>query len=346
METLSTILRTSCVCFLLLFAGLAFRDGWKHPSIRFTILGALSVAVLFIQSQAFPLWIALPLRLMDACNIAFVWWACLALLEEDFELHPLHWIGFAAYGAGTIPYRLARFGFIAPPPDWFDISVDIVTFALVAHLVWKAAQGYREDLIDKRRGLRIFFIFGCALAIAVAIFGENILQDMGIGQHSLTLTAAVTLPIAIALNVWVLRLHTEILLFQPVASSPPLQPSIRPQDAATHARLIEIMEAERGWAEPGLTIGGLAEKVGAPEHQLRALINRGLGHRNFASFLNSYRLAYAKSILSDPEQARLPVLTIAMDAGFGSLAPFNRAFKAAENITPTEFRARALADQN
>jgi len=346
METLALILRTSCVSFLLLFVGLAIRDGWKHPSIRFTILGAITVAVLFIQSRAFPMWIALPLRLVDACNIAFIWWACLALLEEDFELRPLHWIGLVAYGAGTIPYRFARFGFIDQPSGWFEISVDIVTLMLVAHLIWKAAEGYREDLIEKRRGLRIFFILGCALAISIAIFGENVLQNMGIGEHSLTLTAVVTLPIAIALNVWVLRLHTQTLLFQPVAPAKESRPTVRPQDAATHTRLVEVMDTERAWAEPGLTIGALADKIATPEHQLRALINKGLGHRNFTSFLNSYRLAYAKSVLSDPEQARLPVLTIAMDAGFGSLAPFNRAFKTAEGMTPTEFRAQTFADQS
>jgi AraC-like DNA-binding protein len=40
----------------------------------------------------------------------------------------------------------------------------------------------------------------------------------------------------------------------------------------------------------------------------------------------------------------MPVLTIALDAGFQSIGPFNRAFKAATGVTPTEFRRQALAD--
>jgi len=36
-------------------------------------------------------------------------------------------------------------------------------------------------------------------------------------------------------------------------------------------------------------------------------------------------------------------LTIAMDSGFPSLDPFNRAFKADTGLTPTEFRRLALA---
>jgi AraC-like DNA-binding protein len=34
----------------------------------------------------------------------------------------------------------------------------------------------------------------------------------------------------------------------------------------------------------------------------------------------------------------VPNITIAMDAGFQSLGPFNRAFKALTGVTPTEYR--------
>ena len=37
------------------------------------------------------------------------------------------------------------------------------------------------------------------------------------------------------------------------------------------------------------------------------------------------------------------MLTIAMDTGFQSIGPFNRAFKAATDLTPTEFRRLAVA---
>ena len=39
---------------------------------------------------------------------------------------------------------------------------------------------------------------------------------------------------------------------------------------------------------------------------------------------------------------RVPILTIAMDAGFGSLAVFNRSFKARQGETPSAYRRRHL----
>jgi AraC-like DNA-binding protein len=75
-----------------------------------------------------------------------------------------------------------------------------------------------------------------------------------------------------------------------------------------------------------------------PEYRLRRLINQELGHRNFVDFVNRYRLAETKAALIDPAQEAVPILTIALDAGFQSIGPFNRAFKAHTGMTPSEYR--------
>ena len=103
------------------------------------------------------------------------------------------------------------------------------------------------------------------------------------------------------------------------------------------------MIAERAYRQEGLTSGALAAKLALPEYRLRQLINEGLGHRNFNAFLNHYRIAEAKAALVDTTQNDVPILTIAMDSGFQSVGPFNRAFKAATGQTPTEYRRAALA---
>ena len=61
------------------------------------------------------------------------------------------------------------------------------------------------------------------------------------------------------------------------------------------------------------------------------------------AYLNLQKIDEAKAALADSGQKDVPVLTIAMDAGFQSLGPFNRAFKADTGLTPSEFRRLALA---
>jgi AraC-like DNA-binding protein len=100
------------------------------------------------------------------------------------------------------------------------------------------------------------------------------------------------------------------------------------------------MEDEKVYRDPALTVGSLATRVGVPEYALRRLIHDHLGHRNFASFVNEYRLQEVRERLQDPSLARRPVLTLALEAGFGSIGPFNRLFKERFGITPTAFRAQ------
>jgi AraC-like DNA-binding protein len=102
--------------------------------------------------------------------------------------------------------------------------------------------------------------------------------------------------------------------------------------------LMRLMADERIYRHDNVTIGTLATRLGIPEYRLRRLINQRLGYRNFNVFLNEHRIAEAKAALADPSQAEVPVITIAMDAGFQSLGPFNRAFKATTGVTPTEYR--------
>ena len=102
--------------------------------------------------------------------------------------------------------------------------------------------------------------------------------------------------------------------------------------------LMGLMADDRIYRHEGITIGTLATRLAVPEYRLRRLINQQLGYRNFNVFLNNHRIEEAKAALADPSQAEVPVITIAMDAGFQSLGPFNRAFKATTGVTPTEFR--------
>jgi AraC-like DNA-binding protein len=98
------------------------------------------------------------------------------------------------------------------------------------------------------------------------------------------------------------------------------------------------------YREEGLSIAVLSGKLGIPEYRLRRLINQQLGHRNFSTFVNGYRLAEAMAALADPGQSEVPILTIALDTGFGSIGPFNRAYKAHVGLTPTEYRRQRLGE--
>src|SRR5262249_41862311 len=108
-------------------------------------------------------------------------------------------------------------------------------------------------------------------------------------------------------------------------------------------RLQGRLVRERLYARTALSLGALARLLDTQEHVLRRVINRGLGFRNFNDFLHAYRLPEAAQSLRDPAAARVPVLTIALESGYGSIGPFNRAFRSRFGMTPTQYRRGALA---
>jgi len=157
---------------------------------------------------------------------------------------------------------------------------------------------------------------------------------------NIIIIAVLTFGLAIPL----LRLDAE--LFGPetrgtLDDTPDTESSLSAAGSVLSKKLLDLMDGGY-YQETGLTIRMLAEKLDYPEHQLRRLINGHLGYRNFSAFLNHYRIDAAKAQLADPDRARTPVLTIALNLGYASLGPFNRAFKAATEMTPTDYRQKNI----
>jgi AraC-like DNA-binding protein len=212
---------------------------------------------------------------------------------------------------------------------------------LAALGIYTALDGRAADLVEARRRTRLVFACGVGACIAVTTLA---------GAVRLSAVPAVSVVLGLALTAALLRLRLEraaegATLAAPAASVPVMPAAVGGEEQALQAQLERAMTQERAYREGGLTVAALAQRLGVPEYRLRRLINQRLGHRNFVSFVNGYRLAEAMAALADAGQARVPVLTIALDAGFQSIGPFNRAFKAQTGETPSEFRARCLVRQ-
>ncbi|WP_374565025.1 helix-turn-helix domain-containing protein [Ideonella sp.] len=235
-----------------------------------------------------------------------------------------------------------------------------VPLVCVAWVVAAALAHWRDDLVERRRRLR-WFVVVAGSVYTLGMLGvrwaspQGVLSAAWAGVDSVWLLAIVA-----ALAASLLRLRPSELFASlapaprpttetppPAPSEPKPPPTVDPTEQADQAlaeALQTLMATERPHRSEGLTLATLAQRLGVPEYRLRRVINQRLGHRNFSAFANGHRLAEAKAALADPARRTLPVLTIALDAGFQSIGPFNRAFKADTGLTPTEFRQQALAE--
>lgn len=110
------------------------------------------------------------------------------------------------------------------------------------------------------------------------------------------------------------------------------------EDRRLADRLLGLLRDEAIDARPDLKIGDLAAHLGQPEYKVSQCISTVLGFPNFNRLINHHRVERAKRLLVDPDQV-LPILEVAFECGFGSVGPFNRAFREQVGVTPREFRA-------
>ena len=224
---------------------------------------------------------------------------------------------------------------------FFGAVFRIGMFAFAAAGLWEAWRGRDGDLVEIRRHMRPRIAAAVGISVILIAIVEIAVYSMD---------APIWIARAVGGGIAILTLLFCTAMFgmreSDLFGTPPktLAMATPPPDEAMTERLFGHMTAELPHRNEEMTIAKLAAQLGVQEYRLRRHINGALGHRNFAAFLNGYRLAEVKSALADPSQKEVPIITIALDAGFGSLGPFNRAFREVEGMTPSEYRGRVLAD--
>lgn len=103
-----------------------------------------------------------------------------------------------------------------------------------------------------------------------------------------------------------------------------------------HQRLKYLMDNKKIFTEPELTLSDLATRLEIHPNYLSQVINEMEGV-NFYDYINSLRINEFKRLVSLPENQKYTLLALAFDCGFNSKSSFNRFFKKATGIAPSEY---------
>lgn len=107
------------------------------------------------------------------------------------------------------------------------------------------------------------------------------------------------------------------------------------------AKLIHIMDEEKLFLDPDLTLIKLSLRLRVHYNHLSRIINERFG-LSYNDFINKYRIEEARKKLTSPEERESTILDIAFSTGFYSKSVFNAAFKKFTGMTPTEYRKKHL----
>lgn len=350
--------RGAAVGLFLMFAAIRLRDRPNSATARLSAALEICAIVYAIRgAPAFPPlrdWWSLPIMAISWGASSVFWLWAHATFDDEFELRRWHATPWAAMvGMGL----LGSHG-ISSWPSLAIIAgraLPLATLLLALLAVAQTLATWRADLVAGRRRLRVVVLIGALTYVIASPLVDLLMPSMAFSSPTGNLLDALGLCVLAMVVGWgLLRAAGRDQNARPVPTTGggfhqamPIgqagEDACLPVEPALLRRLERLMTVERAYRREGLTIGSLSVLMGLPEYRLRQIINEGLGFRNFNAFLNRYRIDEAKTALADSNQKDVPVLTIAMDAGFQSLGPFNRAFKVDTGYTPTEFRRLALA---
>lgn len=326
------------------------RGGWRrHPQLLAVV--ACAAAYVVCASPAQPCstsLVALPL-VLAAIGFPFAFWSLARVVLQDERGVPCWaWLGLAVLLGGGMA---AGADYLALPAPWRLVGAvanKLAAFGFVGSALLAAWRSWEGDLVEPRRRLRWVLVAYVGLYGLVVMVAEIHL----LGRHPPAWIDALNV-LAIDLSLfatlaYLLAPRSQALetLFAPTPAVPeePLAEALPALDVVARERLLArlrtLMEEDKLYRDPELSVSRLAARLGVADYLLRRLIHDSLGHRNFAAFVNGHRLREVVQRLSDPALDRRPVLTLALEAGFGSIGPFNRQFREAYGLTPTQFRAR------
>lgn len=233
---------------------------------------------------------------------------------------------------------------------WCVIAHSAIGIAFVGAALLGVFRTWRQDLIEARRRLRWIVVVTAGVYSIVVMCVE-------VYYHNGQASAGVQLINAVSLTVLLLGICGALLSVSDKmraafgwATERELAPSlVQPAEVAARdpereviEKLQSCMTGKAMYRDATLSVATLANSLRVSEKRLRSVINGRLGHKNFPSYVNAYRLEEVRVRLADVRNDHLPILTLALEAGFGSIVVFNRVFKERYAMTPTEYRAKSV----
>jgi AraC-like DNA-binding protein len=220
-------------------------------------------------------------------------------------------------------------------------------------LVWNYRKQLRHEQADlktydvawlKLMLLSFLIIFGWDSALhcikLYGLFTNNfdleLLNVVGLSSYYLNF---------IALNILIFLRFTAFSSVEPVSEQPLYEAKEEQNllsDPLIVQKLEQLMQQQKFYAHPDITLDKLAEAAGYPAKKVSLTIKQAY-QLNFYEYVNSHRIKAAKKLLADKGPDAKTITDIYYEVGFNSKSVFNTFFKRLEGVTPSQYREKTIS---
>lgn len=286
--------------------------------------------------------LAYPVLAIASCaSCSFFWLTSRALFRHDAAIG---WPEMAIVAGIFLPTIFDQFALAlnfggmvgeAGLAQWMERLDGMQAFFSSAALLLAFGEGLNgwSGISDSEKRIRYIFLssFGAGVVICVMLFDHGRLTFISPGLTVLIQGFCAAM-IMCSVSLAIMFRQKNPLPSGAARKTPPAT-----GDEMALARRAEALLAEGAYLDPELKVSTLARRLHEKDYKVSRAIVSALGHPNFNRFINKYRIRHAEDLLADTASSA-SILDIALDSGFASLGPFNRAFKEANGLTPREYR--------
>lgn len=254
------------------------------------------------------------------------------LFQDEFRISNKHWLFLVLIEVSSYFFHFILPLFVSDVIPILQTFPQVISVSLIITALLIAIKSDQNDLVESRRKFRRVFVITSSIYILLVLLNEISLQGANAPEWLELLNVLSILLLIYFFSFRMIQLRPGVFFREKIVIN-------SPDDERIIEKINKVMQLDKLYREENLSIGKLASILDEQEYKIRRTINGHLEYRNFFDFLNQYRIAEAVEILSDESKKQIPIIRIAMDCGYASLAPFNRAFKRIVGRSPSEFKA-------
>ena len=218
--------------------------------------------------------------------------------------------------------------------DWLHVnSIILGTISLL--IIWSQRHAL-DDLRRHKQGRERFYLILCLILLNVGLLTMSFLQvNLWVSVFEAQIIRLILgISFLYVASTTLFRIFPQADISLKQAKEGTIQLSAEELKVAT--QIEGLLYLEKVYQEPAYGRSDMAKELSISESYLSRVVNLYF-EKGVPQLLNEFRVEEAKILLNETEE---DVTTIAREAGFNSIATFNRLFKDMVGITPSKYRQK------